>query len=358
MKINATFNRKETEIYKETCEIVKIVEVSELEFLHFSKNLLKNYDFIADYNDLITHTPGCTRCILILGEDCDDGILVNSEGYDYACNTAYVPNARQLVQLDQRYYCIIELEKKLLKAVDEIISSVKEHDGDDIFYRVLTENITASHGLENHHMDLLVNMLSDSELAYVFESFEITDGEIFMYYRGANHAKEPRKAITESKLEIMKARHTLWLHGIDGGERADFSNMEIENACFAYAKLDKAIFKGATFYCVNMDGGSFMNCDFTNANFTMIFADVAVFDGSDFTDVKFKNCELINASMGGCNFTNADMTDAELNMQSFCLSNFTGTKLSNKMARYAKMHSPNNPSNDLDEQSYSEITMG
>ena len=41
---------------------------------------------------------GTTHCILVLGDDYDEGILVNSEGSFYARYSALLPNARSFIE--------------------------------------------------------------------------------------------------------------------------------------------------------------------------------------------------------------------------------------------------------------------
>ena len=95
----AQFRRKESVIQQDECEIVKVVELTREEFHHFKNNLLDDYDFISENNDLMcVDKTGTTHCILVLGDDYDEGILVNSEGSSYARYSALLPNARSFIE--------------------------------------------------------------------------------------------------------------------------------------------------------------------------------------------------------------------------------------------------------------------
>ena len=52
------------------------------------------------------HAPrlnGVCHCLLVLGKDCSDGVLIESEGYHYARYASFMPGAREFVtaRLDQ-----------------------------------------------------------------------------------------------------------------------------------------------------------------------------------------------------------------------------------------------------------------
>ena len=95
----AQFRRKEPVLQQDECEIEKVVELSREEFHHFKNNLLDDYDFISENSDLMcVDKTGTVHCILVLGDDYDEGILVNSEGSSYARYSALLPNARSYIE--------------------------------------------------------------------------------------------------------------------------------------------------------------------------------------------------------------------------------------------------------------------
>lgn len=71
--------------------IEKVIELDPVGFKHFSENLHEDYDFIHDCIPLMgmdLDTLTC-HCVLIKEVGASDGILVESEGYDYARYAAY-----------------------------------------------------------------------------------------------------------------------------------------------------------------------------------------------------------------------------------------------------------------------------
>jgi hypothetical protein len=102
MKLNAQLRRKDTDIKATPCEIDKIVTLPAYEFLSFTKRMAASYDFIAENAELMgVDADNTHHCILVLGEGADDGVLVHSSGADYARYSAYIPNARQIIEYRQ-----------------------------------------------------------------------------------------------------------------------------------------------------------------------------------------------------------------------------------------------------------------
>lgn len=95
----AHFHRKDPSILQSECEIEKVVELTREEFHNFKNNLLSNYDFIKENNDsMYVDRWGITHCLLVLGDDYEEGILVDSQGSSYARYSALLPNARSFIE--------------------------------------------------------------------------------------------------------------------------------------------------------------------------------------------------------------------------------------------------------------------
>ena len=111
MKMNVCWRRKDTQIETDPCVIQDVIELPESEYARFYQNLLDDYDFIAEHRDAMFYKDGQEHALLVLGEGQKDGILVSSEGTNYARYSAFIPHAREIVQDDIRRladYCIRE----------------------------------------------------------------------------------------------------------------------------------------------------------------------------------------------------------------------------------------------------------
>jgi len=104
LNLQAVFQRKADEFPAWDCVIEKIVELPEAEYRFFKTHPLRDASFIAENTDLMHRDPnGVCHCLLVLGKDCSDGVLIESEGYHYARYASFMPGAREFVtaRLDQ-----------------------------------------------------------------------------------------------------------------------------------------------------------------------------------------------------------------------------------------------------------------
>lgn len=82
---------KDDLIPKNEVKIEKVITLQINEFRNFEDRLLDNYDFIAENKELMyIDEDGVWHAILITAKEVDYGILVESEGYDYARYAAYI----------------------------------------------------------------------------------------------------------------------------------------------------------------------------------------------------------------------------------------------------------------------------
>ena len=101
MIINAKLNRKEPRIEFDSCSVDRIIELDSDSFQYFANHLLEDYPFISENKDWMMYDEkGIRHCLLVVGEGFDDGILVESEGSDYARYSCLIPNARSLVNAE------------------------------------------------------------------------------------------------------------------------------------------------------------------------------------------------------------------------------------------------------------------
>ena len=160
MKINVPLRRKDTEIETNQCVVEKIVELPANWFDHFSQNLLNDYDFILENADcMYQEQNGINHCLLVLGEGRDDGILIESEGSSYARYSAFVPNARQILQQKQQYDVFVK----------------DDPDSPEwIFYDSLSDPVSLK---EADMIRVLDRMVSEHGLSYTESCFDRLDGK-------------------------------------------------------------------------------------------------------------------------------------------------------------------------------------
>ena len=110
MQARAIFRRKEVCFEPSECEIEKVIHLSDSDFARFQQTLLDNYDFLHENADLMRVENGVTHCLLVVGETFEDGILVNSEGSDYARYAAYFPNAKSFLLTQGQTQQVVQAE--------------------------------------------------------------------------------------------------------------------------------------------------------------------------------------------------------------------------------------------------------
>ena len=101
--LNADLNYKTVEFTPEKCTVEKIIEVSDTEFKTFYEKPMKSNYYLTPYKKLMGFYDESYHCVLLVNEKNGDGLLINSEGADYARYSQYIPNARDIVhQHEQR----------------------------------------------------------------------------------------------------------------------------------------------------------------------------------------------------------------------------------------------------------------
>lgn len=110
--VQAYLRKKAADLESKTCSIEKVIELFASDFEHFRQAPLEDYDFISENKADLHCEQGIWQCLLILGADCEDGILVDPEGFDFALYTAFLPSARRLLppdmEIDRSYQKIAE----------------------------------------------------------------------------------------------------------------------------------------------------------------------------------------------------------------------------------------------------------
>ena len=90
MKINAVLRCKEPEIKPRAYEVSDVITLSDAEYRSVLKEPLKDREYLKG-------RTGQESCVLLLSKTGDDGILVDTQGYDYPRYSAFIPNAKDII---------------------------------------------------------------------------------------------------------------------------------------------------------------------------------------------------------------------------------------------------------------------
>ena len=297
--LNLPLHHKQETLPTNYCSIGKAVELSRHQYERFKNNLLDDYDFIADNQEVMqTNDLNVKECLLVLCEGQDDGILVYSEGQPYAMQSAYLPYARQLWRLIQ-YPTLEDLNARMERITDQTVNRAVERNQDGVF-RLLMDDVHSM--VDNAPFDdtVFLEMLSEHpEFEYV-ESF---GDEIIctMKQEYANIDETEYRELTKEEVEIICAKHALWLLDA-GGEQADFSGCEIRDMDLRCKPLSHAI----------LDGAKFLSCRFEENDMKEVSAEKVTFSDCNFFEVDIEDSNLKGARFYNTQFTATQITRSNL----------------------------------------------
>ncbi len=335
MNINTRLHCKDKEVNVKSCFIEKAIELTDEEYKSLCENLMLNRDFITENQDLMyTDQNGVAHCILALGQSYDDGILIKSEGAPYARYYSVVPNARQLIVLN-KYPVLNNFIERMAEVAEDVLSkAVASLTDENRSYEVDLEKYNVP-GEPIINAALLDDMLTDSGMVEDTilhdDSIEICLSEqaVDTQYRQSYDAN------CTTELEIICAKHSLWIYGEQGGERADFSNCLLDNVNLSNCNLCGADFSGATFINCKLDDASMCDAEFKDAKFKRCSLRHFTAEGADFKESDFYNCDLRGAYFTASNFTKSKMADCNFYEASFmncCLESWISTNCNLKIA--------------------------
>jgi len=114
--MRAEFKRKEVSIDAYECVVDKVVCLSQEAYLRFTKALWLEREFIKDNQDVMRVEDDIWHCLLVTAEGLDEGVLVQSEGSDYARYTSFVPSVSGILQQ-------MDLEKVLTEESERTVET-------------------------------------------------------------------------------------------------------------------------------------------------------------------------------------------------------------------------------------------
>lgn len=315
MNLKAKFYCKDYGIDVKPCTVEKVIELNENDYAHFSQNLIEEYDFIKENADcMYQDTDNVRHCLLILGENHNDGILVDAQGYDYARYTAYLPDARNIAR-QMQHPSLNAFENEMCRITDKYTR--KAVNGQiECQYRIDFDEVRSLCVPSKFNQDLFMNMLSErdeiSDVEFSDDGCTVTISEPYL----RQEDERSLRMLDSEDIEIMCAKHILWLHNA-GGEQADFSNCLIKDMNLSGENLINAIF----------DDAKILNTKLENAE--MCFASC--------NNARFYNCVLINVIAEEAEFKNAECIACDFDYSTLTHSNFSGAKFYNCIMHHGSM---------------------
>ena len=173
--LNANMICKSSGFRPQECMVEKVIEVSGDEFRHFIDcPTLRNY-YLPQYKNLMGFYDDTHHSVLFVNMENGDGLLVNSEGYDYARYSQYIPNAWEIIQRHEQTAALDNLKIHMDCCIDKWF---EKYEGENKFDISLTD---------------LIN--------------DINFGEFFVEYASERLSDDPRIGnceLTQNSLEVTK----------------------------------------------------------------------------------------------------------------------------------------------------------
>lgn len=152
--LNANMICKADKFVPKRCAVEKVIEVSDPEFKAFAENPMKRNYYIPQYKDLMGYYDDIYHGVLFVNEQSGDGLLVNSEGCDYARYSQYIPNVRGIICAYEQTAVLDNLKVHMDCCIDRWL---EQHKNDSDLCVSLTEFIN-----DSDLADILADYASES----------------------------------------------------------------------------------------------------------------------------------------------------------------------------------------------------
>ena len=171
LKLNSTFNHKQSEYKTHDVIVEKVITLYGRSFSELKDYPLRDDQHIAENRDLMyIDDNDAAHCLLMVDYDSGDGILVESEGMSYARKFQFIPNARALVENSELTVSEQKLHKSLKKMVDHIAEIAHCGEKNFVFEELLEKSDIDFKSLLR---DSVTAMLQEREDIQIAESHTI-----------------------------------------------------------------------------------------------------------------------------------------------------------------------------------------
>ena len=164
----------------ERCQVDEVVTLGHWQFEYLKNCTSDDFDFIAELHDKLPVTNDNTRhCILVLDKTADDGILIDPQGFSYPRYSAYIPNAKQMLAMEQ-HPSLQAYVQDMMDVVEEVTQLAVNSQQDGEFHSDLSD---IENDFQPNVLDkiLLADMLNSRP---EFKSAEYADGELIAVIAG------------------------------------------------------------------------------------------------------------------------------------------------------------------------------
>ena len=171
LKFSSTLNHKQSEYNTHEVIVEKVITLYGRSFSELKDHPLRDDPYIAENRDLMyIDDNDIAHCLLMVDSDSGDGILVESEGSNYARKSQFIPNASALVENSELTVSEQKLHKSLKKMVDHIAELAHCGEKNFVFEELLEKSDIDFKSLLR---DSVTAMLQEREDIQIAESHSI-----------------------------------------------------------------------------------------------------------------------------------------------------------------------------------------
>lgn len=176
--LNANMICKADRFVPRKCAVEKVLEVSHEEFQRFIENPCGLNYYLPQYKDLMGFYDGSFHCVLFVDDKNGDGLLVNSEGADYARYSQFIPNARDIIRRHEQSAALDNLKIHMDCCIDRWLKQSENKAEFDIPLTDLIDDGNLAEIIVDYATEMLY---SDPRIEYcelTHNSIEVTKREL------------------------------------------------------------------------------------------------------------------------------------------------------------------------------------
>jgi len=171
LKFNSMLNHKQSDYQTREIIVEKVITLYGKSFSELKNHPLSDNPYISQNRDLMyIDSNDAAHCLLMVDYDSGDGILVESEGSNYARKSQFISNAEALIEISNLTLPERKLHNSLRKIVDQIAELAHCGEKSFVFEELLEKSDI---DLKSLLRDSVVTMLQEREDIQMAESNSI-----------------------------------------------------------------------------------------------------------------------------------------------------------------------------------------
>ena len=176
--LNANMICKSSGFKPQKCSVEKVIGVSGAEFQHFIEApTLQNY-YLPQYKKLMGYYDDSYHGVLFVNMENGDGLLVNSEGADYARYSQFIPNAREIIQRHEQTAALDALKNHMDSCIDKWLEKCESESKFNISLTDLINDINFGEFFVEYVSERLSDDLRIGDCELTANTLEVTKREL------------------------------------------------------------------------------------------------------------------------------------------------------------------------------------